>query len=113
MHGLLQAHRLVTLLGPGGVGKTQLALHAARDDPPADGVWLVRLVASQSPLRRAGETLLPLQPLDVPPPQATAAPAQYAAATGPPPGAPRAYTPSPGPTGGNSPSRPISSSSVA
>ncbi len=37
--------RLVTLLGPGGVGKTQLALATARLDAPADGVWLVRLEA--------------------------------------------------------------------
>lgn len=137
LHGLLQAHRLVTLVGPGGIGKTQLALATARRDPPPGGVWLVRLealaddaplldtvartlalganasrsvqdlataltplslrvvldnaehliaavaplvslcltqapqvrwlVTSQIPLRVAGEVLLPLQPLDVPP----------------------------------------------
>jgi predicted ATPase/DNA-binding CsgD family transcriptional regulator len=43
--GLLRGHRLVSLVGPGGVGKTRLALGAARasvaDFP--DGVWLVEL----------------------------------------------------------------------
>ncbi len=39
----IASHRLVTLVGPGGVGKTTLALAAAAIDPPAGGVWLVRL----------------------------------------------------------------------
>ncbi len=36
-------HRLVTLVGPAGVGKTRLAIEAARDDAAPDGAWLVRL----------------------------------------------------------------------
>lgn len=43
LRSLLARHRLVTLLGPGGVGKTQLALATAGLEPPAGGVWLVRL----------------------------------------------------------------------
>ncbi|MFB7197226.1 BTAD domain-containing putative transcriptional regulator [Streptomyces sp. NPDC056240] len=41
---LLATERLVTLTGPGGVGKTRLAIEAARriQDAP-DGVWLVEL----------------------------------------------------------------------
>lgn len=46
--GSLQAHRLVTLTGPGGVGKTRLALATAGLAPPPDGVWLVRLDALAS-----------------------------------------------------------------
>jgi predicted ATPase/DNA-binding winged helix-turn-helix (wHTH) protein len=38
-------HRLVTLTGPGGIGKTRLALAAARQIRPgfSDGVWLAEL----------------------------------------------------------------------
>lgn len=45
----LERHRLVTLRGPGGAGKTRLALQAAVGlrDAFADGCWLVQL----SPLR--------------------------------------------------------------
>ncbi|WP_433265704.1 BTAD domain-containing putative transcriptional regulator [Actinosynnema sp. CS-041913] len=42
---LLGTSRLVTLTGPGGVGKTRLAVETARTltDTAADGVWLVEL----------------------------------------------------------------------
>jgi len=45
LHDALATHRLVTLHGPGGVGKTRLALAAAGHAPPPDGVWLLRLDA--------------------------------------------------------------------
>jgi predicted ATPase/class 3 adenylate cyclase/DNA-binding XRE family transcriptional regulator len=43
--------RLVTLTGPGGIGKTRLAIQAAADlvDAFADGVWLVRLSRLSDP----------------------------------------------------------------
>ena len=42
---LAAAHRLVTLTGPGGIGKTRLALAVARGLLPqfADGVWIAEL----------------------------------------------------------------------
>ena len=59
---LLGAGRLVTLTGVGGVGKTRLAVGAATESQRAfpDGVWLVDLVASEtprSPVRLVAETL--------------------------------------------------------
>jgi DNA-binding winged helix-turn-helix (wHTH) protein len=42
---LVAAHRLVTLVGEGGIGKTRLGLELARRSLPrfADGVWLAEL----------------------------------------------------------------------
>ncbi len=47
----LKAHRLVTLTGVGGVGKTRLALQVASDlaDEFPDGVWLFELAAVTDP----------------------------------------------------------------
>src|SRR5438270_350954 len=48
---LATAHRLVTLTGAGGIGKTRLALAAARQLLPhfADGVWLAELSPLSDP----------------------------------------------------------------
>jgi len=48
---LIRSHRLVTLLGAGGVGKTRLALQVAANlgDEYSDGVWLVELATIEDP----------------------------------------------------------------
>ncbi|MFI5506504.1 ATP-binding protein [Mycobacterium sp. NPDC051804] len=51
VHAALKAHRLVTLTGVGGVGKTRLSLEAAArsaNDFP-DGVWVVELASVGDP----------------------------------------------------------------
>lgn len=52
---LLSEQRLLTLTGPGGCGKTRLALQITQDSTPlySDGVWLVELASLTDP------TLLP------------------------------------------------------
>ncbi|MGE0878220.1 MAG: BTAD domain-containing putative transcriptional regulator [Acidimicrobiia bacterium] len=49
--GLLDAHRVVTLVGPGGTGKTRLAIESAlaRSSRYRDGVWIVELAALREP----------------------------------------------------------------
>jgi predicted ATPase/DNA-binding SARP family transcriptional activator len=48
---LLEAHRLVTVVGPGGAGKTTVAVELARrlDGGYPDGVWLVELASVGDP----------------------------------------------------------------
>ena len=48
---LVGTHRLVTLTGAGGIGKTRLAVALARESWPlfADGVWLVQLSSLTDP----------------------------------------------------------------
>jgi predicted ATPase/DNA-binding CsgD family transcriptional regulator len=47
--GLLGAHRLVTLTGAGGIGKTRLAMEAAGAVGVPDGVWQVELASVADP----------------------------------------------------------------
>lgn len=51
LRGFLEQHRLVTIAGPGGIGKTRLALHlaAAAIDTFEDGAWFVDLSAISDP----------------------------------------------------------------
>ena len=55
--GQLGTHRLVTVTGPGGAGKTRLAGEVARHmaDRFADGVWLAELAAVRDPAQVAAE----------------------------------------------------------
>ncbi|MGP4099977.1 BTAD domain-containing putative transcriptional regulator [Nonomuraea sp. KM90] len=54
---LLATSRLVTLTGPGGVGKTRLALSVARDAAEPDGVWLVELAGAVDPAEAVAAVL--------------------------------------------------------
>ncbi|MEV8099102.1 BTAD domain-containing putative transcriptional regulator [Kitasatospora sp. NPDC085879] len=56
---LLAAGRLVTVLGPGGAGKTRLAIEAARRRSQAyrDGAWMIDLASVTEPAK-VGMTLL-------------------------------------------------------
>ena len=51
VRSLVGQTRLTTLSGPGGIGKTRLALEVARDclDQYADGVWLVEFASISDP----------------------------------------------------------------
>jgi predicted ATPase/class 3 adenylate cyclase len=51
LRALLRSHRLVTLTGPGGSGKTRLSIETARSlmDRFPDGVWFVALEAVRDP----------------------------------------------------------------
>jgi predicted ATPase len=59
---LVRAHGVVTITGPGGVGKSRLALAAARRllDEFADGAWLVELGALDDPGGLVGAVAAPL-----------------------------------------------------
>jgi predicted ATPase/DNA-binding CsgD family transcriptional regulator len=54
--GAVKTNRLVTAVGPGGVGKTRLALAVATDATPefSDSVWFVDLVPVTAPAMVAG-----------------------------------------------------------
>jgi predicted ATPase/DNA-binding winged helix-turn-helix (wHTH) protein len=51
LRDLLSAYRIVTLTGPGGIGKTALALKVARGLMPrfADGIWVAELASLSDP----------------------------------------------------------------
>ena len=69
VRALLASGRLVTLTGPGGVGKTRLALETAAAAAAAfpDGAWLVELAVTGRPDSPADDTpsLLPVTEADV------------------------------------------------
>ena len=71
LRDLISAYRVVTLTGPGGIGKTSLALKAARGvvGEFADGGWLVELASLSDPAlvpaAAAGALRLPTGPNSV------------------------------------------------
>jgi len=72
---LLQNHRLVTLVGAGGIGKTRLAEAAAQIEQARwpDGVWLVELANALTPEGVPAALAQALLPLTGPPGAAAAA----------------------------------------
>lgn len=63
VRGLVTEHRLTTLVGPGGSGKTRLATETARtllDDFP-DGAWLVELAPTEGDVAQATLAALKLR----------------------------------------------------
>jgi predicted ATPase/DNA-binding SARP family transcriptional activator len=63
VRGLVTEHRLTTLVGPGGSGKTRLATETARTllgDVP-DGVWLVELAPTEGDVAQATLAALKLR----------------------------------------------------
>ena len=51
IRALIEAHRLVTIVGTGGIGKTRVSLHVAEatEDRYPDGVWIVDLAKVSDP----------------------------------------------------------------
>ncbi|GAA4583926.1 BTAD domain-containing putative transcriptional regulator [Planotetraspora phitsanulokensis] len=82
---LLARNRLVTLLGPGGAGKTRLAVESAEAFAPSapDGVWLVELASVVDPAQvpRAVLAALGLRDMGLVPVRSSAGPAADSDAT--------------------------------
>ena len=77
---LVEHHRLVTVTGPGGTGKTRLALEAARNlvGRYPDGIWFVELAAVGDPRLVAQSAALTIGLRDITGRQPVEAIAEYA-----------------------------------